>query len=76
MDGPRHPRAGEWVYLLDPRGCGCLGHVESIDGWLARIKPDWESWSGGGKPPPQARVVSSQKNGVEGSRALDPGLPS
>lgn len=46
MDGPRMPRAGEWVYLLDGAGNGCLGQIDSINGWMARVKPDWESWTG------------------------------
>jgi hypothetical protein len=51
LHGPRPPREGEWVYLLDPRGDGCLGQVESITGWTARIKPDWSSWAGNERPP-------------------------
>jgi len=39
--GPRHPAAGEWVYLLDSRGRGCMGQVESVNGWLARVRPAW-----------------------------------
>jgi hypothetical protein len=46
MNGPRMPREGEWVYLLDPRGNGCLGQIDSISGWMARVKPDWDSWAG------------------------------
>jgi hypothetical protein len=51
LQGPRPPRKGEWVYLLDPRGDGCLGQVESISGWTARIRPDWSSWAGREGPP-------------------------
>jgi hypothetical protein len=51
MSGPRAPRKGEWVYLLDERGDGCLGQIESISGWSARIRPDWETWAGAGPPP-------------------------
>jgi hypothetical protein len=39
MRGPRHPVAREWVYLLDSRGRGCMGQVESVTGWLARVRP-------------------------------------
>ena len=46
MNGPRMPRRGEWVYLLDERGNGCLGQIDSISGWMARVKPDWDSWAG------------------------------
>jgi hypothetical protein len=47
MRGPRHPQAGEWVYLLDDKGRGCLGRVESVRGWAARIVPEWDSLMGG-----------------------------
>jgi hypothetical protein len=46
MNGPRMPREGEWVYLLDRQGNGCLGQIDSISGWMARVKPDWNSWAG------------------------------
>jgi hypothetical protein len=49
--GPRAPREGEWVYLLDHRGNGCLGQIDSISGWMARVRPDWDSWKGD-RPPP------------------------
>jgi hypothetical protein len=51
LKGPRPPRAGEWVYLLSPTGEGCLGQVEEISGWNARVRPDWTSWAGHGAPP-------------------------
>ena len=51
MDGPRPPKEGEWVYLLDPRGDGCLGQIESINGWEARVRPDWTTWAGREPPP-------------------------
>jgi hypothetical protein len=54
MQGPRAPRTGEWVYLLDQKGCGCMARVESMDGWLARVKPDWASWIGSDRPPVEA----------------------
>lgn len=76
MQGPRAPRPGEWVYLLDERGCGCLGCVESVDGWIARVRPDWESWSGGEKPPTRRRAVPPIQRGIGGSQALGPGMAS
>jgi hypothetical protein len=51
LRGPRPPREGEWVYLLDTEGDGCLGQVESVTGWMARIRPDWSSWAGAQPPP-------------------------
>jgi hypothetical protein len=53
MDGPRPPKEGEWVYLLDPRGDGCLGQIEAINGWEARVRPDWDTWAGKGPAPLQ-----------------------
>jgi hypothetical protein len=49
--GPAHPHPGDWVYLLDGEGCGCTGTCEAVHGWLAQIRPDWESWLGGRRPP-------------------------
>jgi hypothetical protein len=44
--GPRPPRSGEYVYLLDPEGRGCVGTVERVEGWHARVRPDWDTWTG------------------------------
>jgi hypothetical protein len=44
--GPRPPRPGELVYLLDPEGRGCVGTVERIEGWHAHVRPDWATWTG------------------------------
>jgi hypothetical protein len=52
LKGPRHPREGEWVYLLDNRGRGCLGKVETLNGWQARVRPDWTSWAPHEELPP------------------------
>ena len=54
LQGPRHPREGEPVYLLDGEGRGCVGEVLQITGWMARVKPDWSTWAGSdGERPPQ-----------------------
>ena len=55
LQGPRHPREGETVYLLDGDSHGCLAVVERVTGWSARVRPDWSSWTGDGDPP---RAVS------------------
>jgi kynureninase len=36
--GPRHPRVGESVFLMDRQGGGSLGHVVELNGWLARVR--------------------------------------
>ena len=36
--GPRHPRIGESVFLIDPENGGCLGLVVELNGWLARVR--------------------------------------
>ena len=38
MEGPRHPRVGEDVFLIDREGGGCLGRVEELNGWMARVR--------------------------------------
>jgi hypothetical protein len=38
-DGPRHPRVGEDVFLIDAGGAGCLGRVVELNGWMARVRP-------------------------------------
>lgn len=38
MSGPRHPRIGESVFLMDRRGGGSLGRVVELNGWLARVR--------------------------------------
>jgi hypothetical protein len=52
LTGPRRPRAGDWVYLLDGRGGGCLGRIDAVHGWIARARPDWGSWRGDTRPRP------------------------
>lgn len=52
MNGPRPPRAGERVLLIDMSGDGsCLGRVMSVTGWEACVRPDWDTWSGTEMPP-------------------------
>jgi len=43
MNGPRHPRVGETVFLIDRRGRGCPGEVVALKGWMARVRPDFGS---------------------------------
>ncbi len=38
MNGPRHPRVGESVFLMDRGGGGSLGRVVELNGWLARVR--------------------------------------
>lgn len=38
MEGPRQPRVGEDVFLMDRDGGGCLGRVEELNGWMARVR--------------------------------------
>jgi hypothetical protein len=38
VDGPRPPRVGESVYLIDRDGDGSLGLVVELTGWLARVR--------------------------------------
>lgn len=54
MRGPRPPRPGESVMLVDVEGGSCLGRVVSMAGWEACIRPDWRTWSGTTNPPARA----------------------
>ena len=54
MSGPRPPRPGETVMLVDVEDGSCMGRVVSMAGWEACVRPDWRTWSGSGRPP--ARV--------------------
>ena len=44
MSGPRSPRPGEIVLLVDVEDGSCLGRVVSVSGWEACIQPDWRTW--------------------------------
>lgn len=50
LHGPRTPRPGESVYLLDGEGRGCVGAVERVEGWYICVRPDWGTWTGGELP--------------------------
>lgn len=54
MHGPRPPRPGESVMLVDVEGGSCLGRVVSMAGWEACIRPDWRTWTGTTNPPAKA----------------------
>ncbi len=38
MRGPRHPRVGELVFVIDSKSGGCMGRVEELNGWMARVR--------------------------------------
>jgi hypothetical protein len=44
--GPGPPEPGDVVYLMDGAGRGCVGSVESVEGWYVRVSPDWGTWIG------------------------------
>ena len=50
MHGPRPPREGELVYLMDTRGRGCAGRVQRVEGHYACVRPDWSTFTGGPLP--------------------------
>ena len=46
MRGPRSPRPGESVLLVDVEGGSCIGRVESVAGWEACVRQSGRTWSG------------------------------
>jgi hypothetical protein len=38
VNGPRHPRVGELVFLIDGQRAGSMGRVVELNGWMARIQ--------------------------------------
>jgi hypothetical protein len=56
MRGPRPPREGESVVLVDVQGGTCVGHVTSVTGWEACVRPDWETWDRAELPPARREV--------------------
>lgn len=57
MRGPRPPRPGERVVLVDTGGGSCLGRVTALSGWEACVTPDWGTWSG---PRPKRRRLAER----------------
>jgi hypothetical protein len=51
MLGPRHAIEGDTLFLADRRGNSCIGTIESLAGWTARIELDFTTWSGPGDAP-------------------------
>lgn len=41
---PKAPRVADHAVLRDSDGNRCEGRVERIDGALAYVRPDWETW--------------------------------
>jgi kynureninase len=38
MNGPRHPRLGELVFLIDGARGGSMGSVVELNGWMTRVR--------------------------------------
>jgi hypothetical protein len=38
MGGPRHPRVGELVFVIDTNSGGAIARVEELNGWMARVR--------------------------------------
>ena len=66
--GPRPPQRGEFVYLLDGSGNGCVGYVAKIRDGIARVMPVEETWMGPAEQAPSRR--RRDHGGVH--RGIDP----
>jgi hypothetical protein len=55
-DGPlRPPRRGEFVYLLDGAGNGCIAFCAKVRDGIARMMLVLDTWSGRSAPPRKRR---------------------
>jgi hypothetical protein len=45
--GPRKPRAGDWVRIVDSDGDTCLAQVLRVEGMLVEVRPNWATWEAG-----------------------------
>ena len=54
-DGPRPPERGEFVYLLDGTGNGCVAFVAKVRDGVARVMPVLDTWTGPSRPPARPR---------------------
>ena|SRR5437868_3751708 len=66
--GPRPPQRGEFAYLLDGTGNGCVAYVAKVRDGVARVLPVWDTWTGPSDPP--TRRPQRQHGGVH--RVIDP----
>jgi hypothetical protein len=67
-NGPRPPRRGEFVYLLDGTGTGCVAYVAKVRDGVARTMPVEDTWTGMSRSPTQPR--ERDHGGVH--RVIDP----
>ena len=54
-EGPRPPQRGEFVYLLDGAGNGCVAWCAKVRDGIARMMPVRETWTGRTAPPRRRR---------------------
>lgn len=66
-DGPRPPTRGEFVYLLDGTGNGCVGFVAKVRDDVARILPVLETFTG-----PSGSAASPERGQGGIHQAIDP----
>lgn len=50
-DGPRPPKRGEFVYLLDGAGNGCVAFCAKVRDGIGRMMLVRETWNGRTAPP-------------------------
>jgi hypothetical protein len=72
QDGPlRPPHRGEFVYLLDGAGNGCVAFCAKVRDGMARVMPVLDTWTGRTAPPRRPR---RDDGGVHRTIAAPPGL--
>jgi hypothetical protein len=54
-EGPRDPKRGEFVYLLDGAGNGCVALCAKVRDGIARMMLVRETWNGRTAPPRHRR---------------------
>src|SRR5688572_31717298 len=75
MRGPRPPRPGEPVILIDVEGGSCVGRVMSVTGWEVCVRPEWDTWDHAEHPPARRAITARTDLGAGTAVRRRPGPP-